>query len=336
MYVPPRVVTNDELSLTLDTSDVWISTRTGIRERRVAGPDETTAGMAAQAGRAALAHAGLAATDVDLVLVATSTPEHVAFPSTSSLTQAALGAVGAGAMDVGAACTGFVYGLATADSFIRSGNARTVLLIGSETYSRILDWTDRSTCVLFGDGAGAVVLQASEGEHGVLACVLGADGCGGDMLIQPAGGAKLPPSHETLDQGMHYVKMDGRGVFKFSVNVVPEVARQVLAKVGLDTCDASLYILHQANSRIIQAVAKALQLPIEKFYMNLQRYGNTSSASIPIAIVEAVHEGALRDGDTVVFIGFGGGLTWGAAAVHWGAGKMGDDPLTTSLAEEGA
>lgn len=319
MYVPPKIVTNDDLAAYLDTSDEWIRTRTGIRERRVAGPGETTSSMGARAARDAMRVARVAPDDVDLVLVATGTADYPTMPSTASLIQEGLGLRRAGALDLGAACTGFVYALATADSFIRSRNAECVLVIGSETYSRILDWEDRSTCILFGDGAGAVVVQPSHGDGGVLALTLGSDGGRAGMLTVPAGGSSRPATRETVDQRLHYVTMDGKGVFRFSVEVVPAMTRAALAKACLAVEDVDLFIAHQANARILQATAKALNAPIERFFMNLDRYGNTSAASIPIAVAEAAESGVLKEGDVVALLGFGGGLTWGAAVLRWGA-----------------
>lgn len=330
MYAPARIVTNAELAASLDTSDEWIVSRTGIRERRIAAEHETTATMAVTAGRAALDRAGVTPGEVDLIIVATSTPDCLAFPSTACLVQAQLGARNAAALDIGAACAGFVYGLATADSFVRSGSARCVLLIGSETFSRILDWTDRTTCVLFGDGAGAVLLQPSEDETGVLGVVLGADGCGAELLHVPAGGSKRPASHTTVDERLHFVKMDGKAVFKFSVTIVPETARRVLDDVGLPLSAVALIIPHQANMRIVQTAAKRLGLPVERFYTNLDRYGNTSAASIPMALTEAIEERRLQPGEIVLFVGFGGGLTWGGAAVRWGAARGDSSPGTST------
>jgi len=315
-YVPQRILTNDDLSRMVDTSDEWIVTRTGIRERHLAEEGETTATMAVQAARQALDGAGIGPEKVDLIIVATATPDYL-FPSTACLVQDALGARRAGAFDLAAGCTGFVYALGVAAAMIESGAVRTALVIGSETLSRITDWTDRNTCVLFGDGAGAVVLQASPDDGGVLATVLGADGSGGDLLMLPAGGSRHPASHQTVAERMHFIKMQGRDVFRFAVRVIPTATRQVLERASLSLDDVSMFIPHQANGRIIESAVRDLKLPPEKVYNNLERYGNTSAASIPIALCEAVEEGRLKPGDVVVCVGFGAGLTWGAAAVRW-------------------
>jgi 3-oxoacyl-[acyl-carrier-protein] synthase-3 len=315
-YVPQRVLTNDDLSRMVDTSDEWIVTRTGIRERHLAEEGETTATMAVQAARQALDGAGIGPEKVDLIIVATATPDYL-FPSTACLLQDALGARRAGAFDLAAGCTGFVYALGVAAAMIESGAVRTALVIGAETLSRITDWADRNTCVLFGDGAGAVVLQAGPDDGGVLATVLGADGSGSDLLMLPAGGSRHPASHQTVAERMHYIKMQGRDVFRFAVRVIPSATRQVLERAGLSLDDVSLFIPHQANGRIIESAVRDLKFPPEKVYNNLERYGNTSAASIPIALCEAVEEGRLKPGDVVVCVGFGAGLTWGATAVRW-------------------
>ncbi len=319
-YVPERIVTNHELSRTIDTSDEWIRTRTGISERRVAGEGETTSGMATQAAWRALEAAGLSPGQIDLIIVATATPDY-AFPATACLVQDALGAGKAAAFDLSAGCTGFVYALGVAVDMVaaRGGSEETptALVIGAETLSRITDWSDRSTCVLFGDGAGAVVLQANGAPGGVLSTFLGADGSGGDLLYLPAGGSQEPASHRTVSERLHYVKMRGREVFRFAARAMPEAAHRVLDQAGLSPADLTLLVPHQANQRILEAATKALGLPPEKVYSNLERYGNTSAASIPIALCEAVEEGLIQRGDVVVCVGFGAGLTWGATAVRW-------------------
>jgi len=315
-YVPEQVLTNDDLSRMVETSDEWISTRTGIRERRLVEEGETTSRMAVQAARQALDVAALNPVQLDLIVVATVTPDYL-FPATACLVQDALGASHAAAFDLSAGCTGFVYGLSVAAHLLSAGAYRTALVIGAEALSRITDWTDRDTCVLFGDGAGAVVLQASEGEGGVLATVLGADGSGGDLLRLPAGGSQMPASHRTVTEGLHFVQMRGREVFRFAVRVMPAATREVLEDAGLSLADLDLLIPHQANQRIIDAATRALDLSPEEVYSNLERYGNTSAASIPIALSEAVEEGLVQPGGLVVCVGFGAGLTWGAAAIRW-------------------
>ena len=317
-YVPSKVLTNDDLARTVDTSNEWIVTRTGIRERRIAGPKDTTASMGLAAAKEALELAGVRPHEIDLIIVATATPEHV-FPSTASLIQDALGAVRAGAFDLSAGCTGFMYGLALGSQTIQAGANDVVLVIGAETLSRIMDWKDRSTCVLFGDGAGAVVLRAgTTAAGGVLATLLRSDGSGGDLLMLPGGGSKYPASPESLEQNLHTIKMNGREVFRFATRIMDRSAREVAAGAGIDMDDVELIIPHQANLRIIQAAARALKLPEERFFVNLQHYGNTSSASIPIALCEAVEQGRLKEGDHCVMVGFGAGLTWGAALIKWG------------------
>jgi len=327
-YVPERVLTNDDLARTVDTSDEWIRTRTGICERRIADDGETTSSMAVQAAWRALETAGMSPSQLDLIIVATATPDH-AFPATACLVQDALGASNAAAFDLSAGCTGFVYALGVAADMVdgracRSGNGEPgqgglALVVGAETLSRITDWTDRATCVLFGDGAGAVVLQANDNQGGVLGTVLGADGSGGDLLILPAGGSGEPPSHRTVAERRHYLKMRGREVFRFAVRAMPEAVRDVLHQSGLNAADIDLLIPHQANQRILEVAAKALDLDPERVYSNLDRYGNTSAASIPMALCEAADQGLIQRDDLVVCVGFGAGLTWGASAVRWSA-----------------
>jgi 3-oxoacyl-[acyl-carrier-protein] synthase-3 len=316
-YVPERILTNDDLSRMVDTSDEWIRSRTGIAARRIAGAHETTASMAVRAARQALAVAGLAPQKLDLIIVATATPEY-SFPATACLVQDALGAAHAGAFDLSAGCTGFIYGLSVAAEMIAAGRYRNILVIGAETLSRIVNWRDRNTCVLFGDGAGAVVLQPGQGGGGVLASVLGADGSGGQLLMIPAGGSRLPASPATIEKGQHYIHMDGREVYRFATRVIARAARDVAGAAGVKLDDVELLIPHQANVRIIDSAVKDLGIARQRVYVNLQRYGNTSAASIPIALCEAVEEGRLQPGDHAVLVGFGAGLTWGAVLVRWG------------------
>lgn len=318
-YVPEKVLTNEALAQVVETSDDWITRMTGIKERHVVGSErETTAVLAARAGREALMVANLPPSRLDLIIVATVTPEY-AFPSTASVVQDALGAGSAGAFDLSAGCSGFLYGLNLANGYIRSGMAEHVLVIGAETLSRIVDWTDRNTCVLFGDGAGAVVVSACTDRCGVLATELGSDGSGGDLLILPAGGSHQPASLETVSNGGHFVKMNGREVFRFATTVMPKAAESVVKKAGWEMNDVNLIIPHQANTRIIESAAKRLGVSMEKFFVNLERFGNTSAASVPIALAEAVSQGRIQPGDKLVLVGFGAGLTWAAAAVEWGA-----------------
>ncbi len=316
MYVPSEILTNDDLASMVDTSDDWIRARTGIVERRIAAPKETTATMSIRAAQAALRVANANPARLDLIIVATATPDYL-FPATACLVQNALGATRAGAFDLSAGCTGFVYALAVGSQMIISGAYDQVLVIGAETLSRIINWTDRNTCVLFGDGAGAVLLQASDVPGGVLSAVLGADGSGGDLLMLPAGGSRHPASAETVAQELHYIHMNGPEVFRFATRVTAKAARQALAEANVNLEDISLFIPHQANGRIIHSAAKSLKLPPEKVFVNLDHYGNTSSASVPIALCEAIEQGRVKRDDHLVIVGFGAGLTWAAAVVKW-------------------
>jgi 3-oxoacyl-[acyl-carrier-protein] synthase-3 len=317
-HVPEKVITNHDLEQIVETSDEWIRSRTGIQERHVAAdPKETTASLAVAAARKALEVADVPPSKLDLIICATTTPEY-SFPSTGSIIQNALGAVNAGAFDLSAACSGFVYALSMARGHIIAGDAEYVLVIGAETLSRIVDWTDRETCVLFGDGAGAVLVAASEVPGGIVATELGSDGSGGDALILPGGGSANPTSLETVSNGQHYVKMDGKAVFRFATRVMASATRRVLERAGYTPADVDLVVPHQANLRIIQnSVLNQLKIPEEKVFVNLQKYGNTSTASIPIALCEAIEAGKLKPGDKVVFVGFGAGLTWAACAIDW-------------------
>lgn len=318
--VPKRVMTNHDLRALVDTSDEWIRDRTGIGARRVAGDDETTASLAIEAGMQALDVAGINPSQLDLIIVATATPDH-AFPSTACLVQDALGADKAGAYDLSAACSGFVYALNTAADAVKAGSASIVLVIGSETLSRVVNWKDRNTCVLFGDGAGAVVVQASDQPGGVLASVLRSDGSGSELLIIPAGGSAQPITADVLEKNQHTIHMNGREVYKFATRVIDRTTRDVMHKAGWTAEQVDLLVPHQANIRIIEAASKSLGIPMEKVFTNIEHYGNTSAASIPIAIAEAAEQGRLRHNDKVVLIGFGAGLTWAAAAVTWGQPK---------------
>jgi 3-oxoacyl-[acyl-carrier-protein] synthase-3 len=313
-YVPPRVLTNADLEKMVDTSDEWIVTRTGIRERHIVSENEHTSQMATEAARAALKMAGVPAKKLDLIIVATSTPDYLT-PPVSSQVQHALGAVDVGAFTLVNGCTGFVSALVTAQQFIAAGTAENILIIGVELLSRFVDWKDRATCVLFGDGAGAVVIQATEEPSGVLTYVLGSDGSGGEHLIVKGGGAARPLTHESLVAHEQYLQMNGNQVFKFATRVVGKAVRQVIADAGLTSKDIDLFIPHQANARIIESAARQAHLPMEKVFMNVQKYGNTSAASIPLALCEAFEEGRAKIGDTLAFVAFGAGLTWAAAVV---------------------
>jgi len=316
MTIPERVLTNHEISKMVDTTDEWIRERTGIRERRIASEDQTTASLAVEAALKALRVANLSPSELNLIIVSTSSPEHI-FPATASLVQDAIGATHAGAFDLLAACTGFIYALDLAAQSIRSGSINNALVIGSETLSRFTNWNDRTTCILFGDGAGAFVLQSSEEPGGILSAVLRSDGSGGDLLSLPAGGSRHPASLDTIHKGMHFIHMNGREVYRFATRVMAQATREATEKAGLKIEDLALIIPHQANRRIIEAAARSLEIPLERCVINIDRYGNTSTASIPIATIEAVESGCLKRGDRVVFVGFGGGLTWGAVTVQW-------------------
>lgn len=317
-YVPERIVTNDDLSKIVDTSDEWIFGRSGIKRRRIAADGETTSDMALKASKAAIESAGLTPHDIDLVIVTTVNPDML-FPSTACILQAKLGIRNnIPCFDLEAACSGFVYGMEVATSMMASGRYKNALVVSSEKMSSMLDWKDRSTCVLFGDGSGAVVFAASGEENvGILGNVLGADGSDTAMLCMPAGGSAMPPSERTVREGLHYLKMDGREVFKHAVRIMQEKALEVLDLCGVSAEDVALLIPHQANTRIIETVAKRLKIPSEKVYVNIENYGNTSSASIPIALDEVVRGGKVRKGDLVLLVAFGAGLTWGATLVRF-------------------
>jgi 3-oxoacyl-[acyl-carrier-protein] synthase-3 len=313
------VLTNDDLSRIVDTSDEWIVSRTGIRERRVAGPGESTATMAAQAGARAIAVAGLDPDDIDVVLVATLTPDHLT-PATSVLVKEALGTRRAAAFDIGAACSGFVYGYATAHAYVMSGLARHALVIGSELLTRFLDWTDRNTCVLFGDGAGAVVVSASDEPGGGMSGLeLTADPAGAWSIWIPAGGARRPSTVETLAGAEQYLRMNGRDTYRYATKTIASTALAALAQAGWTADEVDLFIPHQANLRIIESVAAGLGIPMDRIYLDLERYGNTSAASVPIALAEAVDAGRVQPGHKLLFVAFGAGFTSGAAALTWTA-----------------
>ena len=315
--VPDKVLTNAELTQIVDTSDEWIVSRTGIRERRIAAPGETTSTFAQRAAERAMAAAGVRPEEIDLIVVGTVTPDMI-FPSTACLIQERMGCKRAAAIDVSAACPGFVYSLGIASQTIATGMYDTVLVVGAETLSRITDYTDRNTCVLFGDAAGAAVLLLAREGRGLLATVLGSEGSGAPHLQLPGGGSLHPATHETIDQRLHYLRMNGQEVFKFAVRVMNESTQQVVEKVGLKVADIDVLVPHQANMRIIEAATKRLGIPPEKVLVNLDRYGNTSTATIPLAIDEAVRAGRVKAGDLLVMVSFGAGLVWGAAALRWG------------------
>lgn len=316
-FVPEKILTNHELAKTVETSDEWIYSHTGIRERHLADEGQATSDLAAAAGRQAIERAGLAPAQVDLILVATSTPDYLGFPSTASLVQDALGAVNAGAMDLSAACTGFVYALETARAFIAAESARHVLVIGAEVFSRIVDWSDRGTCILFGDGAAAVLVGPSPPhlpDPWFVSSLLRSDGSGGLALLRPAGGTRKPFSDHPADS---LVSMDGRRVYAFAITVVKDIILDILGRHGLSLNDVDWVVPHQANGRIVASAAQRLGLPLERFYVNMEHYANTSGASIPLAIAEMDQKGLLKRGQLVVTVGFGAGLTWGANLFRW-------------------
>jgi len=317
-YVPSQVLSNKDLERMVDTNDEWIVSRTGIRERRVASADETTASMAAVAGLRAIRTAGLEPDEIDLILLATLTPDYW-MPSTAALVKEAIGNTRAAAMDVSAACSGFVYAFATAQAWVTSGLAKHVLVIGAELLTRFLDYSDRGTCILFGDGAGAVVLSASDQPGGSLGIELTTEPQGAYMIWLPAGGAKSPPSAETIARGEHFIRMEGKETYRFATRTMATTALESIRRSGLQPGDIDLFIPHQANIRIIEAVAKGLDLPMSKMFVNLDRYGNTSAASVPIALAEAVNEGRVDIGDHVCMVAFGAGFTSGAVTIEWTA-----------------
>ncbi len=325
MHVPERVLTNHDLEELVDTSDEWIVARTGIRERRVVSPGETASGLATEAARKALDMAGVRPRDLGLIIVASSSPDYLT-PPVSSQVQHALGAKDVGAFTLVAGCPGFVYAIATAQQFISSGACDNVLVVGVELITRYVDYTDRTTCVLFGDGAGAVVMQVSNQPSGVLSYVLGSDGSGAEHLILPGGGTVAPPTHETLDAGLQFLRMNGKQVFRFATRILGKALNQAISQAGLTVDDIDLFIPHQANKRIIDSAARHVGLPEERVFVNIDRYGNTSAASIPIALTEAVEQGRAKPGDTLAFVAFGAGLTWAASVV-----KLGERAQPTAL-----
>lgn len=314
-YLPKKVMTNADLEKMVDTTHEWIMTRTGIAERRIADPKEVTSDLAANAARQALKDAKLAPEDVELIILATITPD-MQFPATSCFVQTKIGAVNAACLDINAACSGFIHGLVIAQQFIASGTYNNVLVIGVELLSRFIDWKDRSTCVLFGDGAGAAVVTPVK-SGGIISSYLGADGNKSDLLMFPAGGSRMPASHKTVSDGMHYLKMKGNDVFKYAVRVMADAAHKALKKAGLNPKDIDCVIPHQANVRIIQAMVERTGIPMERVFVNVDRYGNMSAASAIVALCEAVNEGRVKKGDTVLLVAFGSGFVWGSCVIKW-------------------
>jgi len=316
MAVPSKVLTNNELEKMVDTDDAWIQSRTGIRQRHIASEEESTATLAKDAALNALRVANLNPADIELIIVSTSSPEHI-FPATACLVQDWIGATHAGAFDLSAACSGFIFALDMATQAIRSGSIQNAVVIGAETLSRFVNWEDRNTCILFGDGAGAFVLQAGDEPGGLLSSVMRSDGSGGDLLSLPGGGSHMPASADTILNKQHTIHMNGREVFRFATRVIAQATRDAVTSAQLKLEDIQLVIPHQANLRIIEAAMRGLDLPIDRCFINIERYGNTSTASIPIATCEAIQQGRLQSGNNTVFVGFGAGLTWGAAMVRW-------------------
>jgi 3-oxoacyl-[acyl-carrier-protein] synthase III len=316
MYVPEPVLTNDDIAKMVETNDEWIRNRTGIRERHIAREHEYPSTLGVEASVKALQVANLAPTELDLIICTSSSPEYI-FPATACIIQDQIGATKAGAFDLQAACTGFIFAINMAAQAIRSGSIKSALVVGTEVLSRFMNWKDRNTCILFGDGAGAFVLQASDIPGGVMSAVMHSDGSGADSLTLLGGGSHYPASEMTIHEGKHFVQMDGKEVFRFATRVMGRAAVEALDLAGLTTNDVQWIIPHQANYRIIETAAKYLKMPLDKFVINVDRYGNTSTASIPIATAEAAQNGQLKIGDKVVFVGFGGGLTWGALVAEW-------------------
>lgn len=315
-YVPEKVLTNDDIAKIVDTSHDWIVSRTGIEERRIAGENESTSDMSAIAAKRALEDANLKAEDIDLIILATLTPDML-IPSTACLVQSKIGAKNAAAFDLEAGCSGFVYGLTVARQFVATGMYKNVLVIGAEVLSRMVDWQDRNTCILFGDGAGAAVVGPVEDGTGILSMTMGADGDGGKFLLIPAGGATMPATEQTLADRLHYIRMDGSEVFKFAVRTMGRASIEVVEKAGYKVEDIDFLVPHQANTRIINSAAKKLKLSEDKVYVNLNKYGNMSAASVPVALDEAVKLGKIKKDDLVVLVGFGAGLTWGSCFIKW-------------------
>ncbi len=315
-FVPENIMTNNDLEKIVDTSNQWIIERTGIKERRIAKEGVSSSDLAAIAAQRAMEDAGILPEDIDLILVATISPDYI-FPSTACMVQEHIGATNAAAFDINAGCTGFIYALTTAKAFVKSGMYKKVLVIGAETLSKIVDWKDRNTCVLFGDGAGACIVEPCQNGFGMISEDLGSDGSKGDVLIVPAGGSREPTTLKTVAEGLNFIKMDGREVFKFAVRIMEKASKDVLKKIGLTSKDIDLLIPHQANIRIIDSALKKLDLKKEKVFVNLEKYGNTSAASIPVALDEALNQKRIKKGDNILLVAFGAGLTWGGVLLKW-------------------
>ena len=317
-WVPEKILTNDDLAKIVDTNDEWITSRTGIRERHIAAANETCSDMAAQAGKAALENAGVNPEEIDLLVVATITPD-TTMPSTACFVQPKLGLINATCFDISAACSGFIYALDIARQYILTGAAKKVMVIGAEKMSAILDWQDRGTCVIFGDGAGAVILEEGTGtSRGIVSSAMGSEGKQASLIRVEAGGSSLPASLDTVNNRQHFIKMEGNQVFKSAVRGMSEIADQALRMAGLTTADIACVVPHQANIRIISAIAEKMSIPMENVVINLDRFGNTTAASIPLALEEAVRTSRIKNGDYILIVAFGAGLTWGASVIQWG------------------
>ena len=314
--VPERVLSNRDLEKMVDTTDEWITTRTGIKERRIASSDEFTSTLATRAALNALDMAGIDPAELDMIVVATVTPDYP-FPSTAALLQNNIKAVNASAFDISAACSGFIYAASIVDKFIKSGTVKNALVVGAEVLSRIVDWSDRNSCLLFGDGAGAVVLQADKGASGILDTFMMSDGSNWELLYQPAPGNRNPASYQVVDERLAFIRMQGNEVFKLAVRAMEDAANKVLSAGNMTPADVDLFIPHQANRRIIDAIGKRLGIPDDKVYVNIERFGNTSSASIPIALDEANRRGLIKPDDLLLLDAFGGGMAWGAVTIRW-------------------
>lgn len=315
-YLPEKIVSNKDLEKIMDTSHEWIKSRTGISSRRVVDSEMATSDLATRAAKKAMEDAEITPEELDLIIVATATPD-MAFPSTACIVQENIGAINAAAFDIEAACTGFIYALTIGEQFIKTGFYQKILIVGAEVLTKVIDWEDRNTAVLFGDGAGAVVLDRVEAGQGILSSYLGSDGRDGSLLTLPGGGSRYPANYKTIDDKLHYIKMQGNEVFKFAVRIMGNAALKVLDKSNIKLEDVDYLVPHQANIRIIEAAAKRLKLPMEKVYVNLDEYGNISAASVPVALDEAVKKGFIKEEDIVVLVAFGAGLTWGSTAIKW-------------------
>ena len=315
-YVPEKILTNEDLSRMVDTSDEWITTRTGIKQRRIAAKDEHTSDMAAKAALKAIEQAKISPAEIDLILVATATPDML-FPATACFVQKKIGATNAACLDISAACAGFLFGVEIAQQFITSHTYDTVLVIGADKLTAITNWSDRNTCILFGDGAGAAILRHRGGSHGVISTHIGSDGQYTDILFMPGGGSRCPITRENVDLNLQTIHMTGKEVYKHAVTAMLSAAEKALEQAGLRIEDIACVIPHQANMRIIEAIADRLDIPLEKFYVNLDRYGNTSAAAVAIALDEANRSGRIKPGDYVLMVVFGGGLTWASTVIEW-------------------